>query len=287
MRARNIKPGFFKSEIIAELPFQTRLLFIGLWCYADKDGRFEWRPKKIKAEIFPYDSRLDNGELTVMLRLLNDRGKIKHYLVDGVEYGWIPKFEKHQHPHHTEKGSELPEFKKEFEINGELTVKQPLNNGYNPSDSLIPDSLIPDSLIPDSLIGLKKENPLSPIGDPVAQKLKNLKISKEQVQEKIKIEYQKALPFLKEKYPGRDYDLELRTMLDWAVRKITIARKRVDGDLNLFFQNWMRKSHAAKPWGPTEPAQPKVFTLGNCSQCGEQGDLFGGLCSSCRGGANA
>jgi hypothetical protein len=33
-----------------------RILFIGLWCLADKEGRLEDRPKRIKIEIFPYDN---------------------------------------------------------------------------------------------------------------------------------------------------------------------------------------------------------------------------------------
>lgn len=274
MRSRNIKPGFFDSERLASLPVMTRLFFVGLWCYADKQGRFEWRPAKMKAKIFPYDL-LNNGEITVMLRLLNDLGRIKHYLVDGVEYGWIPKFSKHQHPHHTEKCSELPEFKKEFEINGELTVKQPLINGDNPSDSLIPDSLIPDSLI-----GLK--NPLSPIGDPIAQKIKILKISKEAVQEKIKLEYQKTLPFLKEKYPGRDYEFELKNMIDWADREISKARKRVEGDLVLFFENWMRQAKVLKPW-ETAKAEPDKPLDMHCKKCNKwsNGIYPGGLCKTC------
>ena len=55
-RARNIKPGFFKNELLAEMPPETRLLFMGLWCLADREGRFEDRPKKIKMELFPCDS---------------------------------------------------------------------------------------------------------------------------------------------------------------------------------------------------------------------------------------
>ena len=56
MRARNLKPGFFKNEDLAELPFEGRLLFAGLWCLADREGRLEDRPKRIKAEIFAFDS---------------------------------------------------------------------------------------------------------------------------------------------------------------------------------------------------------------------------------------
>ena len=42
-RARNIKPGFFKNELLVGLPYEYRLLFIGLWTIADRDGRFEDR----------------------------------------------------------------------------------------------------------------------------------------------------------------------------------------------------------------------------------------------------
>ena len=52
-RARNIKPGFFLNEELVELPFSTRLLFIGLWTLADRDGRMEDKPKRIKMSLFP------------------------------------------------------------------------------------------------------------------------------------------------------------------------------------------------------------------------------------------
>lgn len=55
-RIRTIKPDFFLHEGLAELPAMSRLLFIGLWTQADREGRLEDRPKRIKASIFPYDS---------------------------------------------------------------------------------------------------------------------------------------------------------------------------------------------------------------------------------------
>lgn len=159
MRSRNVKPGFFLNEELAELPFEARILFIGLWCYADREGRFEWRPKRIKVEIFPYD----NVDVTNFLRYLTKKNFISQYRVDGCDYGVIQNFKKHQRPHNTEKPSDLPPPPEnipeinELENNGE----NPLSNGENPLDNaLIPDSLIPDplihrftdSLIPDSLI---------------------------------------------------------------------------------------------------------------------------------------
>ena len=55
-RARNIKPSFFTNEDLVELSFETRLLFIGLWTLADRAGRLEDRPKRIKMAVFPADS---------------------------------------------------------------------------------------------------------------------------------------------------------------------------------------------------------------------------------------
>ena len=55
-RARNIKPGLFKNELLVEQSLFVRLLFVGLWTLADREGRLEDRPKRIKLELFPYDS---------------------------------------------------------------------------------------------------------------------------------------------------------------------------------------------------------------------------------------
>jgi hypothetical protein len=143
VRARNIKPGFFLNEHLSSLPALTRLLFIGLWCMADREGRLEYRPDKIRAVIFPYE-KIKNGGLTVMLRMLAEAKPdpfILIYQVTGKWYIQVCNFSEHQSPHHTEKKSKIP-----------ACVSSPLRHGEYPPDSLIPDSLIPDSLNPDSLI---------------------------------------------------------------------------------------------------------------------------------------
>lgn len=104
MRARNLKPGFFQNECLAELPIDARLLFAGLWCMADREGRLEDRPKRIKMQIFPADT-LDIGPL---LRGLADQKLIVRYVVDGDSYIWIPRFLDHQNPHPHEKASTIP-----------------------------------------------------------------------------------------------------------------------------------------------------------------------------------
>jgi hypothetical protein len=113
-RIRYIKPDFFLDENLADLPVEARLLFAGLWCHSDKLGRMEDRPRRIKAQIFPYDS-LDADALLAQLAVA---GFIVRYTVDAAQYIEIINFTKHQKVHHTEKESMLPAPK-----DGELTVK--------------------------------------------------------------------------------------------------------------------------------------------------------------------
>ena len=144
-RARNIKPGFFQNEELVELPFETRLLFIGLWTLADRAGRLEDRPKRIKMAVFP----ADDVDVNSGLDSLASAGFIVRYCVNNEPYIAIPAWEKHQNPHHKEVQSLIPAPDKPEASLG-LAPDKP---EARPSEAvLIPDSLIPDSLIPDSLI---------------------------------------------------------------------------------------------------------------------------------------
>lgn len=104
MRARNIKPGFFKNELLAELEPLARLLFVGLWCMADRSGRLEDRPKRIKGEVLPYD----DGDVDVWLDQLAERGFLVRYEKNGCKYIEIKGFTKHQNPHVREAHSAIP-----------------------------------------------------------------------------------------------------------------------------------------------------------------------------------
>jgi hypothetical protein len=103
-RARNIKPGFFKNEVLAEMPMETRMLFIGLWTLADREGRLEDRPRRIKGDLFAYDS----FDVDPMLDRLQTDEFIIRYEADGRRLIQIENFVKHQDPHYKEKASEIP-----------------------------------------------------------------------------------------------------------------------------------------------------------------------------------
>jgi hypothetical protein len=132
-RARNLKPKFFKNEDLASLPFEYRILFQGLWCEADREGRLEDRPKRIKAEVFPYDE----VDVEAGLSKLHASGFIERYEVNGTKYIQVVAFLKHQNPHCKEAASTIP-----AQCKPGASRK---NTGTSPADSLNP---LPDSLIP-------------------------------------------------------------------------------------------------------------------------------------------
>jgi len=132
-RARNIKPGFFTNEELVELPFHTRLLFIGLWTLADREGRLEDKPKRIKMNLFPADSI----DVDASLVELEASGFLKRYEVDGARYIQVLAFRKHQNPHRDEKPSSIPG----MDEHCASTVQAPCEHSANRADSPIPDSL--------------------------------------------------------------------------------------------------------------------------------------------------
>lgn len=101
---RMIKPGFFLNEQLADLSPWARLLFAGLWCVADREGRLEDRPRKIKAEVFPYD----DVKVDELLDALKTAGFILRYSGDGHAYIQVVNFTKHQSPHSREVPSAIP-----------------------------------------------------------------------------------------------------------------------------------------------------------------------------------
>ncbi|MFV3014647.1 hypothetical protein ACM9HO_02815, partial [Pseudomonas sp. KHB2.9] len=147
-RSRNIKPGFFSNEHLAELDFATRLLFIGMWTEADREGRLEDRPRRLKMALFP----ADNVDIEFMLNGLESYGFIRRYVANGCRAIQIVSWAKHQNPHVKEAKSTIPAevFESAPDWYEESTGQAPCENSSFPADSLSLDSLSSDSgfLIP-------------------------------------------------------------------------------------------------------------------------------------------
>ncbi len=79
----------------------ARLLYIALWCEADKEGRLWWKPKTFKMRYFP----ADDCNIDALSDALVTRGLVCLY---GESLAVIPSFKDHQHINPREKDSILP-----------------------------------------------------------------------------------------------------------------------------------------------------------------------------------
>jgi len=151
MRARSIKPGICDNELLGTAdPFCT-LLFERLWMMADREGRLEDRPLRIKAQAFPYREGLD---IEALLRWLDEHDFIQRYVADGVRYIQVIKFLGHQKPHQNEKPSVIPAPGARTTIEASTTKAPSEHNQGTKHLALTPSSLTPDSglLTPDCLM---------------------------------------------------------------------------------------------------------------------------------------
>ena len=101
-RISTIKPEFFTSEDIVNLSPLARLLYIAIWCEADKEGRLVWKPMTFKLRYFPGD----NCDIQAMCAEIVNSGLVWLY---GEGYAVIPAFKAHQHINPRESASQLPE----------------------------------------------------------------------------------------------------------------------------------------------------------------------------------
>ena len=165
-RSRNIKPAFFTNDDLADCDPLARLLFIGLWCLADSEGRLKNKPRQIKAQILPYDE-CDADSLMINLE---QSGFIQRYTVQGQPIIQVVNFTIHQNPHKNEreKGSRFKSYserdeesnkKQEVRSDSRLFQINPDKDGTSREDSLL---LNPDSLNPDlDSLSMKKETLMS------------------------------------------------------------------------------------------------------------------------------
>lgn len=211
-RARTIKPGFFSNEHIAELAPLAQLLFIGLWCLADREGRLEDRPKRIKAGLFPYTEVNMDG----MLRALATAKFIERYEVAGTGIIQIVNFSKHQSPHPKETPSSLPE-----------NVDNPPSRVIKRQDMEKPElaTPTPSSSFPShslqSLTPTPPEN-LSTGGDNLGEKKEGVFLGKEGFKI-IPLLSDKALENAKKNAPGWDI-YRLASIYEKSVKKMGIPR---------------------------------------------------------------
>jgi len=92
MRFRTVDPALFLDEVLWEWETEKNVplfrLLVGLSGVADRDGRFDWRPKRLRAEILPYW----DGDIDYALEILRDNWYIDRYDVGAKAYGVVLDF---------------------------------------------------------------------------------------------------------------------------------------------------------------------------------------------------
>lgn len=100
MRIRSIKPEFWRSDDVAALDIEDRLLFIGLWSYVDDNGVGRDQVALVVADLFPHDMETDSRETVARvsrgLASLSDAGLIHRFTSGKHKLLEIVAWSKHQ-----------------------------------------------------------------------------------------------------------------------------------------------------------------------------------------------
>lgn len=122
-RIRTIKPEFWTDEAITECSLSARLLFIGMWNFADDAGNLDRSAKQLKIRIFPTD-KLDCEPL---IQELIAHGLLIEYSVSDKKYLHIPGFAEHQVINRPSKPT-CPDYQDSLRTHATLT--EPSVNGH-------------------------------------------------------------------------------------------------------------------------------------------------------------
>jgi len=234
-RSRNIKPGLYLNEDLAECSISARFLFTALWTMADRQGRLEDRPKRIKLGSFPYD---DGVDVDGLLSELEQWRFIVRYEVDGLRLISVCNFEKHQNPHKDEKARDLPPPPTQHHTS---TMQVRCKCGTSAEAArLIPDSLL---LIPDSKISLELQSNSKPPEDPPTE-FSFPTVGKPKgdwtLPQSLLAEYSEA-------YPSLDVKSELRAAKAWLVSNK--AKRKTHRGMPTFLNGWLSRTQNRRGGG--------------------------------------
>jgi len=94
-RIRSIKPEFWTSEQVVDCSPMARLLFIGLWNFADDAGVHPTNLKRIKMNVLPGDE-IELSSIRRLIEELDGVGLIELYTVEDKEYLRVTGWDAHQ-----------------------------------------------------------------------------------------------------------------------------------------------------------------------------------------------
>lgn len=94
-RIRSIKPEFWTSEQVAACSPLARLLFVGLWTFADDGGVHPASVRRLKMEVFPADT-FDDATIAGLLAELVNAGLVREFDAGGERFWLVTGWHRHQ-----------------------------------------------------------------------------------------------------------------------------------------------------------------------------------------------
>lgn len=94
-RIRTVKPKFFDDLKIGRLSRDARLLYIGLWVFADDSGVVIGNSVWLKSKIYPYD-QIQVQQFEKWIKELEINGFIYLFSYMDEEFIYLPTFSRHQ-----------------------------------------------------------------------------------------------------------------------------------------------------------------------------------------------
>lgn len=110
-RIRTIKPEFWTDEKIVQLPYEARLLYIGIWNFADDEGYLLDEPERIRMQVLPAED-IDAEMLIDLLVAAGFLDRIE--LNDGVFALQIVHFVEHQKVSNPTKSKIAPKYSRKL-----------------------------------------------------------------------------------------------------------------------------------------------------------------------------
>ena len=96
MPNRIIKESICRSDNLDRLTAEEERFFYRVMVQCDDFGRDDGRPAIIKGSCFPLKQNITPGKVDRMMAALRDAGLIFVYVVDGLPYIQVAKWDKHQ-----------------------------------------------------------------------------------------------------------------------------------------------------------------------------------------------
>ena len=225
-RKRMLDPRFFTDQKVMELSFEGRLLFAGIWCFANDQGIHINHAKVLKAEIFPGDE-ITIEEIGDLMDKLLSLGMIEIDITKKLfkVINW-ELYQSISHPQPSKYEFIPIGFRSDSENTNGTGTEQVRNDDGTFLPSIVEPSVV-KTRIEEPLVRKTKKSPKpAKYTDKVNNYFDSINKDKEYME------------LLKESFPNVNIDLELKAARAWLLSNTDKAKSK----FKAFVTRWMNKA---------------------------------------------